>query len=377
MEDENFNWIEAFIQATEKKDIKNGHAFKVLNENNIDSNELTKHEKDKDAGVIELNYKDEKAKEMDGRSFAKGALALVADMPEETLKALMMAFLNGTDVAANVVGVVFNAMTNSSPAMAEAFKEGDPARFKKLVNGKIQEFSKYLDEGKDTVKNLSGNITGKGAELDSKVAEFISILTQDTPYSMPIYKKLKNLGMPNYMAFPVAYGMGSGIAFSDDAQIYLNSEQVQNFKEMVGALPNSSEEKIFNTTWRTVEGTVMGFAFPAIFKALKFAKNTIPKYMDEQFQKSVGAASITGSVVKGNMNENNTEPTTDAEIDEVYGENASENAMIEAIDLTDANIDKIYGEGSSEKAMDDVLLNKEKEDNFIILNTDVKASYKQ
>ena len=34
--------------------------------------------------------------------------------------------------------------------------------------------------------------------------------------------------------------------------------------------------------------------------------------------------------------------------------------MIEAIDLTDANIDKIYGEGASEKAMDDVLLNKEK-----------------
>ena len=190
------------------------------------------------------------------------------------------------------------------------------------------------------------------------------------------------MGLPEYVALPLAYGIGSGIAFEDDATIpnwklSLNSEQVQNFKEMVGALPNSSEEKIFNTTWRTVEGTVMGFAFPAIFKALKFAKNTIPKYMDEQFQKSVGAASITGSVVKGNMNENNTEPTTDAEIDEVYGENASENAMIEAIDLTDANIDKIYGEGSSEKAMDDVLLNKEKEDNFIILNTDVKASYKQ
>ena len=40
----------------------------------------------------------------------------IADMPEETLKALMMAALNGTDVAANVVGVAFNAMTNSSPA---------------------------------------------------------------------------------------------------------------------------------------------------------------------------------------------------------------------------------------------------------------------
>ena len=85
-----------------------------------------------------------KEKEVDKRSFAKGALAFVADMPEETMKALMMAFLNGTDVAANFTGVVFNAMTNQSPAMAEAFKNGNAAEFKKLVNGSIQEFSKYL-----------------------------------------------------------------------------------------------------------------------------------------------------------------------------------------------------------------------------------------
>ena len=373
MEEENFNWIEAFIQATDKKDIKNGHAFKVLNENNIDSNELTKHEKDKDAGVIELNYKDEEIKEVDKRSFAKGALAFVADMPEETMKALMMAFLNGTDVAANFTGVVFNAMTNQSPAMAEAFKNGNAAEFKKLVNSNIQEFSKYLSNEKKQVKAI-----GEGSELNSKAAEFVSMITQDTPYSMPIYKKLKNLGMPNWMALPVAYGMGSGIAFSDDATLFLNSEQVQNLKELSGALPNSSEEKIFNTVFRTFEGTSLGFLTGPVVKAFSFAKKSIPKYMDNQMAVSVGsAASVTAAVDKLEANDEIKEPTTDAEIDEFYGENASENAMIEAIDLTDANIDKIYGEGASEKAMDDVLLNKEKEDNFIILNTDKQTSYKQ
>ena len=165
MEEENFNWIEAFIQATEKKEIKNGNAFKVLNENNIDTNELTKHEKDKEAGVIELNYKDEEVKEVDKRSFAKGALAFVADMPEETMKALMMAFLNGTDVAANFTGVVFNAMTNQSPAMAEAFKNGNAAEFKKLVNGSIQEFSKYLNNEKKQVKAI-----GEGSVIKSSKA---------------------------------------------------------------------------------------------------------------------------------------------------------------------------------------------------------------
>ena len=353
--EENFNWVDAFTTAQEKKDIKNSKAFQILNSNNIDTNELTKHEKDKDAGVIELNYKDEKVKEMDGRSFAKGLFAFIADMPEETLKALMMAALNGTDVAANVVGVAFNAMTNSSPAIAKAFKEGNPAEFKKLVNGKIQQFSKYLDEGKDTVKNLSGNITGKGAELDSQAAEMVSWIVQDTPYAIPIRKKLKSMGMPEYIALPLAYGIGSGIAFDDDATLFLNSEQVQSFKEMTGSLPNSSEEKIFNTTYRTLEGTALGFAIPYVFKGLKFAKNTIPKYMaNQQIQSAAGGAAITGSVVHGNIDKDkDIEPITDGEID------------------------KIYGEGSSELAMDDVLLNNKNDQSWNILNKDKETSYNQ
>ena len=69
--EENFNWLEMYMDAQEGKDIKNSPAFKLLNSNNIDTNELTKTEKDKDAGVIELNYKDEKEKETDSISFSK------------------------------------------------------------------------------------------------------------------------------------------------------------------------------------------------------------------------------------------------------------------------------------------------------------------
>ena len=290
--EENFNWLEMYVDIQEGKDIKNSPAFKLLNSNNIDTNELTKTEKDKDAGVVKLNYKDEKEKETDSISFSKGLLSFVADMPEETVKALMMAFLNGTDVAANAAGVVFNAMTNSDPAVALAFKEGNPEKFKKLVNANIQEFSKYLDTQKKEVKEI-----GEGSELNSKAAQWVSMVTQDTPYSLPIYKKLTSLGMPKYMALPVSYGIGSGIAFDDDAQIFLNSEQVQSFKEMSGALPNTSEEKIFNTTYRTLEGTALGFAIPYVFQGLKFAKNTIPKYMTPQTTIATGSAASIGAVV--------------------------------------------------------------------------------
>jgi len=392
--EENFNWLEIYMDIQEGKDIKNSRAFQLLNSNNIDTNELTKHEKDKDAGVVELNYKDEKEKETDSISFSKGLLAFVADMPEETVKALMMAFLNGTDVAANAAGVVFNAMTNSDPAVALAFKEGNPEKFKKLVNKNIQDFSKYLDTQKKEVKEI-----GEGSELNSKVAQWVSMVTQDTPYSLPIYKKLKSIGMPNYMALPVAYGVGSGIAFDDDAQIFLNSEQVQSFKEMTGALPNSSEEKIFNTVYRTLEGTALGFAIPYVFQGLKFAKNTVPKFMTPQTSIATGSAASVGAVVDN---------ATATETDQIQP-TVSKQEMQDTITKSEKADDQVlFFDGDRESGPDDPINDyikitdpkalegadivfyddetmeqmtyqkiNESDDNWIILNEDRKTSYNQ
>jgi hypothetical protein len=392
--EENFNWLEMYGEIQEGKDIKNSPAFKLLNSNNIDTNELTKQEKDKDAGVVELNYKDEKEKETDSISFSQGLLAFVADMPEETVKALMMAFLKGTDVAANAAGVVFNAMTNSDPAVALAFKEGNPEKFKKLVNKNIQDFSKYLSEQKNEVKEI-----GEGSELNSKVAQWVSMVTQDTPYSLPIYKKLKSIGMPNYMALPVAYGIGSGVAFNDDAQIFLNSEQVQNFKEMTGALPNSSEEKIFNTVYRTLEGTALGFAIPYVFQGLKFAKNTVPKYMTPQTTISTGSAASVGAVV-----DNATATETD-QIKPIVSKQEMQDTITQAEKADDQ---VLFFDGNRESGPDDPINDyikitdpkalegadivfyddetmeqmtyqkiNETDDDWIILNEDRKTSYNQ
>ena len=392
--EENFNWLEIYMDIQEGKDIKNSRAFQLLNSNNIDTNELTRHEKDKDAGVVKLNYKDEKEKETDSISFSKGLLSFVADMPEETVKALMMAFLNGTDVAANAAGVVFNAMTNSDPAVAMAFQEGNPEKFKKLVNKNIQDFSKYLSEQKKEVKEI-----GEGSELNSKAAQFVSMVTQDTPYSLPIYKKLTSLGMPKYMALPVAYGIGSGVAFDDDAQIFLNSEQVQSFKEMVGALPNSSEEKIFNTTYRTLEGTALGFAIPYVFNGLKFAKNTIPKYMKPQTTIATGSAASVGAVVDNataNDVVKNDTPVTNQDMQDTItkAEKADDQLMFfdgekesgpddpinDYIKITDPKAlegaDIVFYDDETMEQMTYQKIN-ETDDDWIILNQDRKTSYNQ
>jgi len=315
-------------------------------------------------------------------------------MPEETVKALMMAFLNGTDVAANAAGVVFNAMTNSDPAVALAFKEGNPEKFKKLVNSNIQEFSKYLDTQKKEVKEI-----GEGSELNSKAAQFVSMVTQDTPYSLPIYKKLTSLGMPKYMALPVSYGIGSGIAFDDDAQIFLNSEQVQSFKEMSGALPNTSEEKIFNTTYRTLEGTALGFAIPYVFQGLKFAKNTIPKYMTPQTTIATGSAASVGAVVDNataNDVVKNDTPVTNQDMQDTITkaekaddqilffdgdrESGPDDPINDYIKITDPKAlegaDIVFYDDETMEQMTYQKIN-ESDDDWIILNQDRKTSYNQ
>jgi len=476
MENEDFNWVEAYIKMQSKKDVKTSNEFQILNQNNIDTNELTKHEVEKDAGVIELNYKDEKAKETDGYNYTKGALAFVRDMPEETVKSLMLAFLNGTDVTANFAAVIFNTMTSIDPAMEAAFQNKDLAEFKKSFNSNVQKFSKYLDGEKKQVAEI-GETTGE----NSKGAEFVAMIVQDTPYALPIYKKFKSMGIPSYFALPLAYGMGSGIAFDDDASLFLNSEQVQEFKKMLKVLPDSSEEKIYNTTFRMFEGTSLGFLIPKVFQGLKYAKNTIPKYMTPQTSIAVGAAAATGAAVdKANSEEilnfdpevvkkltnvmegerieavidglkdglpdsellkflegefepgdldvikkelGIKEPSTDAEIDKVYGEGASEKAMIEALkkptnqdmqntitaaekaddqilffnenDMTESKEDEAINayititdpialrEGSivfyDDKTMEQMTYNKvnENDDNWIILNKDNETSYSQ
>jgi hypothetical protein len=201
------------------------------------------------------------------------------------------------------------------------------------------------------------------------------------------------------MSLPVAYGIGSGVAFDDDAQIFLNSEQVQSFKEMVGALPNSSEEKIFNTTYRTLEGTALGFAIPYVFQGLKFAKNTIPKYMTPQTTIATGSAASVGAVVdnatatetdqiqptvsKQEMQDTITKAEkADDQVMFFDGEKESgpDDPINDYIKITDPKAlegaDIVFYDDETMEQMTYQKIN-ESDDNWIILNEDRKTSYNQ
>ncbi len=79
--------------------------------------------------------------------------------------------------------------------------------------------------------------------------------------------------------------------------------EFQEFKKMAVDLENSPEEKIFNTTYRMAEGTGLGFLTAPIFKALKYAKNNIPKFAKPQRTITAGGAA-TGAAIAENIGNN-------------------------------------------------------------------------
>ena len=136
------------------------------------------------------------------------------------------------------------------------------------------------------------------------------------------------MGFPNWVAVPLAFGIGAGFAYTEEEYptLFLNSEQILELKKTVGVLENSSDEVIWNAVGRITEGTVLTGLFGSLFGALKFAKNNIPKFSKKKVIKTTsdvakiaaGSAVIAGAATKAESEEIK-EPITDAEIDKAYG----------------------------------------------------------
>ena len=357
MEENNINWSNAYFNFLERSEIKNSNVFKTLNENNIDTNELTDTPKQTQAGVIELNYKDKEIQKLDALDYVESVLSFGKDLAKDTVYSLTKAAINGIDVGINLMPLMVKMMAYSNPVTYDLYQKRD-------VDGFVNEFSNSVRDLSKSIGKARASLD-KDMEQDNMVTKLVGTMLQDVPYAIPIHKKLKSMGLPTYVSTPLSLGLSTGISYSDDAQIFLNSEQVQGFKDMVGVLPNTSEEKIYNTTYRMLEGTFLASLTIPVVKALKFSKQNIPAFTNPQATISVGGAAAAPAAAEKNLEEKDKgldysvdiEPTTDAQIDSIYGAGASEKAMDEVLlPKTDEEIDEAFGAGASEKAMDEALL---------------------
>ena len=262
--EENLNLInEFYLPKVEKDFLDNSSAVKILNDNKIDNHELLGIDKDKDAGDIQLTYKDEKEKQADGISFLEGLWEFTKDLAPSTYQSLKLAGVNGADVMVNMV-----------PLIDRLFSLDPNYTTNQPLMDTMKNWTKHLDVVREEIK----------AKRDQNqiVSQWVSMIFQDLPYAIPLHKKFKNSGMPKWLAMPLAYGLGYALGFDEQrTSMFLNSKDMQALKSLINITENTPEDKLFDNVWQAVEGTAFMKLFPELWKGIKFAKRNIPKINKE------------------------------------------------------------------------------------------------
>ena len=262
--EENLNLInEFYLPKVEKDFLDNSSAVKILNDNKIDNHELLGIDKDKDAGDIQLTYKDEKEKQADGISFLEGLWEFTKDLAPSTYQSLKLAGVNGADVMVNMVPLIDRLFS-----LDQNYTTNQP------LMDTMKNWTKHLDVVREEIK----------AKRDQNqiVSQWVSMIFQDLPYAIPLHKKFKNSGMPKWLAMPLAYGLGYALGFDEQrTSMFLNSKDMQALKSLINITENTPEDKLFDNVWQAVEGTAFMKLFPELWKGIKFAKRNIPKINKE------------------------------------------------------------------------------------------------
>ena len=289
--EENVNLIDSFYLPTIEKNVtENSSAVKILNDNHIDSHELLGINQEAEAGTINLNYKDEKQKEADGIDFVEGAIEFAKDIVPSSYQSMKLAGVNGADVMINMV-----------PLFDRLFSLDPNYKPNQDLMTTMKNWSNHLDGARENIKAKR--------DQNQKVAQFVSMIFQDVPYAVPLHKKFKNMGMPKWLSMPLAYGLGYALGFDEEkTSMFFNSKDVQAIKSLINITKDTPEEKLFDNVWQAVEGTGIAWAFPQIWKSIKFAKRNIPKLNTEKVGQAAGITATGGAVVKSvlDIDGNNT-----------------------------------------------------------------------
>lgn len=289
--EENINLIDNFyLPKVEKDFIDNSLTIKTLNDNHIDSHELLGINQEAEAGTINLNYKDEKQKEADGIDFVEGAIEFAKDIVPSSYQSMKLAGVNGADVVINMV-----------PLFDRLFSLDPNYKPNQDLMTTMKNWSNHLDGARENIKAKR--------DQNQKVAQFVSMIFQDVPYAVPLHKKFKNMGMPKWLSMPLAYGLGYALGFDEEkTSMFFNSKDVQAIKSLINITKDTPEEKLFDNVWQAVEGTGIAWAFPQIWKSIKFAKRNIPKLNTEKVGQAAGITATGGAVVKSvlDIDGNNT-----------------------------------------------------------------------
>ena len=276
--EENINLLDNYYLGVVEKDLREkSNGAKILNDNQIDNHEMLGIDKDKDAGVINLQYKDEKQKETDGMSFAEGLLEFAKDIPSSSIYSVGLAGVNGADV-----------MVNFIPLFDKLFSLDPNYRSNDNLMKKMQDWDKNLANARKFLNDKR--------DQNQKVSQFVGMVFQDVPYAIPLHKGFKKAGMPTWMAMPLAFGVGYGLGFDEKhVSMFLNSKDMRAIKDFIKIMPDTPEDKLFDNMYQMFEGTAFAGILPEVWKGIKFAKRNIPKVANALNTEQIGTAIAGGT----------------------------------------------------------------------------------
>ena len=266
--------------------------LKLFRDNNIDPYELLGEKK---VDGIEPITKLKQGKEIEEAktSFAGSVLDFVKDLPESAFISTAEAMANLTNTGVQLVGFGSNFLFKDS-------EKGKP------ISDFTTDIAQNYNKGTESFIN-SLDTYAKNNDING-VSKLLTDTGIDIGLTFPIQKQLKKVGMPNWLATPLAFGLSYGLTGGDkdvENNMLVDSQVVNRTLELMNVLPNTPEAEITELVANTFEGTLWAGAIQPITKVFKLLKNNVPAYLNQQTAVSVGGAAAVGETVdKINQNVN-------------------------------------------------------------------------
>lgn len=285
-----YNYIKDFyLPIKDDEELYSSSEFLTLRNNNIDTAFLEGIDEEDGAGLINFKEEEKNLTDQDKSSFIKDLATFVfRDIPRDTLISIVRAGANGVQKG-NSLGYAIKTLIDPDGNI-------DLTNYK-AVDKKIEEFKSSLDQ----------------AQEDSPfITKMLGMIPQDLVYTVPLYRKFKKSGLPNSIAFPVAMGIGTTLAFDPVESVFVDSAFMRNLKGAVDIEPDTPEEDVANMAAQLAEYTSMGGFFKVIGEGFKVGKKIGGKNLIPQSTVAVGGSAATTGVAQ-KVQEQSDEPSDSVE----------------------------------------------------------------
>ena len=291
MAEENFNWLDNYLEIQKKKDIKNSSAYETLINNNVDTNELLGIEKEEGAGTypIDKNFEPEEANK---NEFVNDLLKFGEDLKDSDFTKQLWRMPEGGINVLDFGTNIFNSF--------DRLFSLDP-NYKSLDI--FSKWSENLDNARNYFKE-------KREDVESKVADIGGILLQDLPAYFVIDRILKRSGVKFKHRAPLALGLSYAMSFENEDDIVVQSEFLKDLKHTLGILPDTPENQLMDDLAQMVVGWGSAKIFSGIMPTIKWIKRHVPR----KTVSDVAAGTAAGGVLtKTIMDETEAKRTEELE----------------------------------------------------------------